>query len=174
MLATVGESVKHDAGLRFGEVVHPHRVTQYLSDLFDGAIGRKRDTGLVKWGFFMDHFLDYVFLCSLIIAYYLVAPYGYDVWFMALLGITGGHMVHSFLAFAATNEFRISFWGFGPTEMRIGFILINAFIVFTHPRYYEWTIPLLTAISFGALAFVAFRTHRELWKLDMDAKGGEG
>src|SRR3954466_7368065 len=25
-------------------------VLQYLTDLFDGAIGRARDTGLVKWG----------------------------------------------------------------------------------------------------------------------------
>src|SRR5688572_16316355 len=32
-------------------------VLQYITDLFDGAVGRLRGTGLVRWGFFMDHFL---------------------------------------------------------------------------------------------------------------------
>jgi phosphatidylglycerophosphate synthase len=37
-------------------------VFQYITDLFDDAVGRKRRTGLIKWGFYMDHFLDYIFL----------------------------------------------------------------------------------------------------------------
>ena len=41
-------------------------VLQYLSDVLDGAVGRYRDTGLVKWGFYMDHFLDFLFLLSII------------------------------------------------------------------------------------------------------------
>ncbi len=145
-------------------------VCQYLTDLFDGAVGRLRDTGLVKWGFFMDHFLDFIFLCALITAYYLVAPPGFEVWFMLLLGLTGAHMVHSFLAFAATNEFRIAFHGVGPTEMRIVFLGINAFILLTWPRYYEVTIPLLTLAVLAGLVFAVSRTQRHLWRLDMEAK----
>lgn len=34
-------------------------ILQYLTDLFDGELGRQRDTGLVKWGFYMDHFYLY-------------------------------------------------------------------------------------------------------------------
>ena len=33
---------------------------QYITDLLDGEIGRRRNTGLIKWGFYMDHFLDYI------------------------------------------------------------------------------------------------------------------
>ena len=145
---------------------------QYLTDLFDGAIGRKRNTGLVKWGFFMDHFLDFVFQCALITAYYLVAPEDgpYGFWFMLLLGLTGGHMVHSFLSFAATNEFEIYFYGFGPTEARVGFIAINTFIIYTWPRFYEWTIPTLTVATALALVVLVYRTHRRLWALDMAEK----
>jgi phosphatidylglycerophosphate synthase len=29
-------------------------VFQYITDLLDGEIGRKRNTGLIKWGFYMD------------------------------------------------------------------------------------------------------------------------
>lgn len=145
-------------------------VCQYVTDLFDGAVGRLRDTGLVRWGFFMDHFLDFVFLCSLITAYYMVAPAGFDVWFMLLLGLTGAHMVHSFLAFAATNEFRIAFHGIGPTEMRLVFIGTNTFIIFTWPRYYEVTIPLLTLLVLVGLVFAVSCTQRRLWRLDLAAK----
>jgi phosphatidylglycerophosphate synthase len=145
-------------------------VCQYITDLFDGAVGRKRDTGLVRWGFFMDHFLDYIFLCALITAYYIVAPDGLAIWFMLLLGLTGAHMTHSFLAFAATNEFRIAFHGIGPTEMRIAFIGVNAFIIFTWPRYYDVTLPALTIVVLLALIYVVISTQRRLWAMDMEAR----
>ncbi|MEO7520424.1 MAG: CDP-alcohol phosphatidyltransferase family protein [Gemmatimonas sp.] len=145
-------------------------VFQYVTDLFDGAVGRLRDTGLVRWGFFMDHFLDFVFLCALIVAYYVIAPEGHTTWFMLLLGLTGAHMVHSFLAFAATNEFRIAFHGVGPTEMRLAFIVINGFIIVTWPRFYEFTLPALTLAVLLGLVFVVFTTQRRLWQLDMAAK----
>ncbi|MFP3998968.1 MAG: hypothetical protein ACLFUN_03920 [Desulfobacterales bacterium] len=32
-------------------------VFQYITDSFDGSLGKYRNTGLVKWGFYMDHFL---------------------------------------------------------------------------------------------------------------------
>lgn len=145
-------------------------VLQYITDLFDGAVGRYRNTGLVKWGFFMDHFLDYIFLCAMITAYHTVAPPNLDVWFVLLLGLTGAHMAHSFLAFAATNEFRIAFHGVGPTEMRLAFIGINAFIIFTYPRYYEVTLPVLTLMVLIGLIVVVINTQRQLWAIDMKAK----
>lgn len=42
---------------------------QWFTDSFDGALGRFRDTGIPKWGFFMDHFLDFVFMSSIFIGY---------------------------------------------------------------------------------------------------------
>ncbi|MEO7995999.1 MAG: CDP-alcohol phosphatidyltransferase family protein [Gemmatimonadaceae bacterium] len=145
-------------------------VFQYLTDLFDGAVGRYRNTGLIKWGFFMDHFLDFIFLCAMITAYHTVAPPGLDMWFVLLLGLTGAHMTHSFLAFAATNEFRIAYNGVGPTEMRLAFIGINAFIIFTWPNYYHYTLPALTVAVLTGLIFVVVNTQRQLWHIDMEAK----
>ena len=150
-------------------------VLQYITDLFDGAVGRYRNTGLVKWGFFMDHFLDFIFLCALLTAYHTVAPAGYDGWFMVLLGLTGAHMAHSFLAFAATNEFRIAFHGVGPTEMRLAFIGINTFTMYTPRNWYAYTVPAITVAVLAGLIVVVFNTQRQLWRVDMEAKGvGEG
>lgn len=47
-------------------------LLQYITDVLDGAVGRYRETGLVKWGFYMDHLLDYVFLASVIVGYALI------------------------------------------------------------------------------------------------------
>ena len=32
---------------------------QWLTDSFDGSLGKFRKQGLVKWGFYMDHLLDF-------------------------------------------------------------------------------------------------------------------
>ncbi|NOY81403.1 MAG: hypothetical protein GXP31_10415 [Kiritimatiellaeota bacterium] len=145
-------------------------VLQYLTDLFDGAVGRRRNTGLVKWGFFMDHFLDYVFLFSYVLAYALMGPAELTMQFMVLLGVTVGFMVLSFLSFAATNEFQIYFLGFGPTELRIVFILCNTIITVAGVQLLSSVLPFANAVCAAGLALLAFRTHRRLWRLDMAAK----
>src|SRR5512136_3248535 len=44
-------------------------IMQWFTDSFDGALGRHRDTGIPKWGYYMDHFLDYVYTCCAFIGY---------------------------------------------------------------------------------------------------------
>lgn len=145
-------------------------VLQYLTDLFDGSVGRARGTGLVKWGFYMDHFMDYLFLGSLVLAGYFVSPPGLGHWFVVLLLLTGGFMVSTFLSFAATNRFEIYLHGIGPTETRIGNILLNTFIIATGTAHFPVTVPLLCAACAIGLVFVVWRASRELWAMDAAAK----
>jgi len=149
-------------------------VLQYLTDLFDGAVGRTRDTGLVKWGFYMDHFLDYFFQCSLIVAYALIAPTELSLnwWFFGILVVTSGYMVNSFLRFAATNEFEIYFLGIGPTEIRIYFLSLNAVIILFDPEreMFRIGVPAYALILAAGLACLAYDSHRKLWTIDMKAK----
>ncbi len=145
-------------------------VLQYLTDLFDGELGRQRDTGLIKWGFYMDHFLDFIFLCSLVFVGYTISPQGLEVWYFALLVIIGGFMVNSFLSFAATNEFEIYRYGFGPTEFRCGLILINTFIIFFGTKQFHILLPTCVVLCFALLVVNTYQIHRRLWSLDMTAK----
>lgn len=150
-------------------------ILQYLTDLFDGAVGRSRNTGLVKWGFYMDHFLDFIFQSGLIIAYALIAPVEQNLqwWFFAILAITSGFMVNSFLSFAASNEFEIYFLGIGPTEIRIYFISLNSVIIYLDPTraYFSYGVPIYTFILAIGLLVVCWQSHRKLWQLDMKNKG---
>lgn len=145
-------------------------VLQYLSDLFDGALGRRRDTGLIKWGFYMDHLLDYVFQSAIVIGYSMIAPEGLDYYFFGLLLITGGYMANSFLWFAATNRFEISYFGIGPTEVRILAIALNASIIFIGTSPWPITVPVFFWILLVGLVGIVYRTQKQLWKIDMQSK----
>ena len=149
-------------------------ILQYLTDLFDGAVGRTRNTGLVKWGFYMDHFLDYLFQCGLIIAYALIAPPDDNLewWFFGILAITSGYMVNSFLCFAATNEFEIYFLGIGPTEIRLYFLILNAFIILLDPTREQFAIgvPIYAVVLAVGLLFLVMQSHAKLWGIDMVEK----
>lgn len=148
-------------------------VLQYLTDLADGEVGRRRNTGLIKWGFYMDHFLDYIFLCCLVMAGYLIAPRGVEFWFVVLLVIVGAVMVNSFLSFSASNEFEIYHYGFGPTETRIVFIAINTWIAIYGTDQFYWMLPVACLITGAGLVFNTWKIHQKLWQIDMDNKAAK-
>lgn len=143
---------------------------QYLTDLFDGELGRQRNTGLVKWGFYMDHFLDFIFLCSLVFVGYMISPAGLETWYFALLVVLGSFMVNSFLSFGATNEFEIYYFGFGPTEMRVVFILINTYIIQYGTGHFAVLLPLTVAICLVGLVINTYQIQKKLWIQDMRAR----
>ena len=146
---------------------------QYLTDLFDGELGRQRNTGLIKWGFYMDHFLDYIFLCSFVFVGYMISPDGLEIWYFALVVILGAYMVSSFLSFAATNEFQIYYYRMGPTEVRVVFILINTFVIYFGTRYFNILLPIVVALCLFGLIVNTFQVQKKLWHRDMQAKDGD-
>ena len=143
---------------------------QYVTDHYDGKIGKYRGTGLVRWGYYMDHFLDYLFLCSIIIGYAFILPERSRYQILIMLALFAGYEMSTFLAFAATNRFKISYLKFGPTEFRLALIVINALLV----QYGTRTmINGLKYVNIGAaigLALVVYRTHKLIWALDMNQK----
>lgn len=144
-------------------------VLQYLTDCFDGAIGRLRQTGLIRWGYYMDHFLDYFFLCSILIGYTFIIEDPYRIMFFVLV-IFGGFIVSSYLDFAASNRFQIAHLGIGPTEIRILFIIINFLLIIFHETKLGWLLPYVLVASTFGLIVVVYKTHKRLWKMDMEEK----
>ena len=85
---------------------------QWFTDCFDGALGRHRDTGIPKWGYHMDHLLDFVFMSSILIGYSFLLDGSNKQIVYLLIPVFGCFMVNSYLAFGATNEFKITYLGF--------------------------------------------------------------
>src|SRR2546421_7695311 len=144
-------------------------VFHYFTDHFDGKVGKYRNTGLRKWGFYMDHLFDYVFLSSILIGYALLIQGSLFV-VLLVLCVFSAFMFHTFLMLAATGEFRVSFSRFGPTELRIALIVINAFIVKFGTRGLRGALPWVASGGMIALTVLAYIAQRKLWQADMKAK----
>jgi phosphatidylglycerophosphate synthase len=145
-------------------------VMQYLTDLLDGAVGRLRNTGLVKWGYYMDHFLDFVFLCAILIGYAILLPQAYRTDLFFIMALFAGFMVNSFLAFACTNRFQIAYLGVGPTEIRLVFIAVNTLIILFGKTHMVNALPYILALSAFGLFVTVYRTANALWRIDMHNK----
>jgi len=143
---------------------------QYVTDHYDGKIGKYRNTGLVRWGYYMDHLLDYVFLCSIIIGYSFILPDKSRYQILIMLAIFAGYEVSTFLSFASTDKLNISFVKLGPTEFRLAVIVINALLVEYGTRK---MVNGLKYVNIGAaivLAIIVYQTHKVIWQMDMREK----
>ena len=161
--------------LATGDRVWLHGVSvmvfgQWLTDSLDGTLGKYRKQGLVKWGFYMDHLLDFLFAGSIVIAYsFLVDAKWLEFLFLLLLLVTCATMAVSFLSFAATNQFQIAYYGIGPTEIRIGYIALNTFVVFAGTDIFSWGVPVVLALNVAAFVMMAAQTSTNLWRIDREA-----
>lgn len=146
---------------------------QWFTDSFDGKLGRERGTGLKRWGFYMDHFLDYIFMTCLGIAYGIaLAPTAYLTVLIFLL-LFGALWVNSFLDFAATQDFKITHLGMGPTEIRLLFIAVNTFTIAFGLSVLPMILRGLNVILFVSICIIVYRTHLNIWAMDMKEKAME-
>jgi phosphatidylglycerophosphate synthase len=119
----------------------------------------------------MDHFLDYLFLCSILIGYGLMVEDHNKYLLFFVLALFGAFMVNSFLSFAATGAFKISYMGVGPTEVRLIFIIANTLIILFAGRFeLGRVLPFVLTGAAFALFVTVYQTQKQLWKIDMENK----
>lgn len=146
---------------------------QYVTDHYDGKVGKYRNTGLVRWGYYMDHLLDYVFLCSVIIGYAFILPENSRYQLLFLLAVLGAFAVSAFLAFSATDRLTISHLKLGPTEFRLALIVINTLLIMFGMRYMISGLKYVNAGAVIGLCFVVYQTQKHIWLVDMREKERE-
>jgi archaetidylinositol phosphate synthase len=93
-------------------------ILNWLGDSLDGTLARVRHRLRPRYGFYVDHMVDSFGALALLGG---LALSGYiDPWIAA--GLLVGFLVLSIQSYLATHtlgEFHLSFWRFGPTELRI-------------------------------------------------------
>jgi archaetidylinositol phosphate synthase len=90
----------------------------WLGDSLDGTVARVRGRLRPRYGFYVDHMVDSFGALALMGG---LALSGYMHPWIAT-GLLIGFLMLSIQSYLATNalgEFRLSFWRFGPTELRI-------------------------------------------------------
>ena len=143
---------------------------QYVTDHYDGKIGKYRGTGLVRWGYYMDHLLDYVFLCSVIIGYAFILPERSRFQLLLTLALFAAYDFSTFLAFAATDRLKISYLKFGPTEFRLALIIINGLLATFGTRYMISGLKWVNAGAAVGLVFLVYATQKKIWQIDMKGR----
>jgi archaetidylinositol phosphate synthase len=110
----------------------------WFGDSLDGTLARLRRVERPRYGFYVDHVLDIVGITFLLIG---LACSGFMTPVIALSLLVAYLLVSGevFLATAVRSVFRMSFAGFGPTELRI-LLSVGAIALRSDPH-----------VSFGAL-----------------------
>jgi archaetidylinositol phosphate synthase len=90
----------------------------WLGDSLDGTLARVRQRLRPRYGFYVDHMVD-SFGGLALMGGLALSGYMHPWIAMGLLVAFLMLSIQSYLATHALGEFRISFWRFGPTELRI-------------------------------------------------------
>ncbi len=135
-------------------------LVNWFGDSLDGSLARYRNIEKPKYGFFIDHTIDSISMVLITLGAGL-SPYArLD---LVLLALTG-YLLMSTLVYintAVRGVFRIAFYGFGPTEIRVFIILVNTLIFFLGAGQYTFkgftfTILDIAAIFLTVVLFVFF------------------
>ena len=96
----------------------------WFGDSLDGTLARVRQRLRPRYGFYVDHMVDSFGALALMGG---LALSGYMHPWIATGLLVGFLMlsIQSYLATHALGEFRLSFWRFGPTELRILLVVGN-------------------------------------------------
>ena len=133
----------------------------WLGDSLDGTLARVRQRQRPRYGFYVDHMVDSFGALTLMGG---LALSGYMHPWIAIGLLIAFLMlsIQSYLATYALGEFRISFWRFGPTELRM-LLAIGNLALFWKPsvhflggRYRLFDIGGLIGLAGMALMVVAF------------------
>jgi archaetidylinositol phosphate synthase len=119
-------------------------VINWFGDSLDGTLARYRKIERPKYGFFVDHIVD-AFSEVLVVMGLGLSPYvTFSVACLALIG----YLLMSVLVYIRTyvyGVFQISYGKFGPTEVRVILILLNAVMFFLGVPKVELPLGLQTA-----------------------------
>lgn len=143
---------------------------QWVTDHYDGKVGKFRNTGLVRWGYYMDHLLDYFFLCSVLIGYSFILPERSRFQLLVMLALFAAYDFSTFLAFSALGELKISHLKFGPTEFRLALIIINGLLVSFGTKHMITGLKWVNAGAAVGLFFLIYTTQKRIWQLDMECR----
>jgi archaetidylinositol phosphate synthase len=102
-------------------------VVNWFGDSLDGTLARYRDIQRPRYGFFIDHTVDAVAECLIVLGLGLSPFVRFDLACLALIC----YLMLSVLVYIqqiVTNEFRISYGKLGPTEVRVIIILANTLL----------------------------------------------
>lgn len=112
-------------------IVNLFLLINWLGDSLDGTLARVRDKQRPRYGYYVDHIVDTLGALFLLTG---LALSGYMSWAIAAGLLLGFYMmsINIYLATYSLRTFRLSFWKFSPTELRL-LIAVGNFVAMNKP-----------------------------------------
>ena len=107
-------------------LVIPLLALNWFGDSLDGTLARVRNRQRPRYGFYVDHILDALgmsFLMAGLAFSGYMTPWVSGVFLIAYLLLS----IEIYLATYSIGTFHLSYWKFGPTELRILLVIGNLF-----------------------------------------------
>ena len=151
-------------------------LAQWAFDVLDGAIGRLRKEGFVRWGFYIDHLFDYFFMSAVVFGFWFLIPQS-KFQILILFFLWSSIMVNFFLFYSIVKDkepdLAISFGRFSPIEFRLLVILFNTMFYFFRSNMRELVdryLPVLNIILFAAVIVVIYVYQKKINAYDIGEK----
>ena len=143
-------------------------VGHIITDALDGALGRLRNTGLVKWGYYVDHFGDYLLSCALIISFRLIEPELNEYLIMFLVVVITGFFIHSLLSTVTLNKFTLTFFKlFSPLEGQLAYVFVYLSVIMWGSGVLLIIAPIIGLVATLGLGYLVVITANKLWRLEI-------
>ena len=144
----------------------------WLGDSLDGTLARVRQRQRPRYGFYVDHMVD-SFGAVAMMGGLALSGYMHPWIAVGLLVVFLVLSIQSYLATYTLGEFRLSFWSFGPTELRlllaVGNLALLRWPMALHGRYRLFDVGGTIGLI-GMTAMLFFFTGRNAYRLFVEER----
>ncbi len=154
-------------------VVNVWLAVNWFGDSLDGTLARERQCQRPRYGFYVDHIVD-SFGALFVVAG--LAFSGYMHWWVAMGLLLSFYLlsINAYLATYTLGSFRLSYWKFSPTEIRILLAAGNVVALLrptirllpAHPRFFDVSGVIAIVAMAGVLAVSVVRNTIALYRLE--------
>ncbi len=139
-------------------------VINWFGDSLDGSLARYRKIERPRYGFFVDHTIDGLGEVIIMVGIGLSPYLDFRIAMVALVGyLLLGNLVY--ITTYIRNEFRISYAGLSPTEVRLILILANIMVFFFGNAKIQTGLGLYSVYDFIIMALIVLLFSIYLWML---------
>ena len=154
-------------------IVNIWLAVNWFGDSLDGTLARERQRQRPRYGFYVDHIVDSLGALFVIAG---LGFSGYMNWWIAMGLLLSFYLlpINAYLATYTLGTFRLSYWKFSPTEIRILLAVGNAVallrptvrLIPMHPRFFDVSGVVAIASMAAVLAVSVVRNTVALYRLE--------
>lgn len=112
-------------------------IVNWFGDSLDGSVARHRRIERHRYGFYLDNAVDVAQQILTAVGFALSGWIRSDLCYLALASFFSMSIL-TLLRARAFSTYQVTYAGFGPTELRVTFIILNVIIIFIPPTPFAW------------------------------------